>query len=84
MNPFDFMERVVIVCVKHRGSVSSWGRTSKHNEEVGGVMESSHLLWLGCDVVLDEMVINERFEKDCKVLGLVVFFEGDHYHVQGF
>jgi len=79
---FDLIERVVLVCSKHRGSVSSWGRTPKHNKDVGGVEGSIHMLWLGCDVVLDEMKKNLEFEKDCNKLGLVAVFEGDHYHLQ--
>ena len=79
---FDFIERVVLVCSKHRGSVSSWGRTPKHNKDIGGVEGSIHTLWLGCDVVLDEMKKNLEFEKDCKKLGLVAIFSQDHYHLQ--
>lgn len=82
MDPFSFIPRVVIVCCKHRGSVSSWGRTPKHNKDVGGVEGSIHMLWLGCDVVLDEMKKNLEFEKDCSILGLVPIYEGDHYHLQ--
>ena len=79
---FDFIERVVLVCSKHRGSVSSWGRTPKHNKDVGGVEGSIHMLWLGCDMVLDVMEKNLEFEKDCNKLGLVAIFEKDHYHLQ--
>jgi hypothetical protein len=82
MDPFNFIQRVVIVCSKHRGSVSSWGRTPKHNKDVGGVEGSIHMLWCGCDVVLDEMNKNLEFEKDCSTLGLVPIYEGDHYHLQ--
>ena len=79
---FDFIERVVLVCSKYRGSVSSWGRTPKHNKDIGGVEGSIHMLWLGCDVVLDEMKKNLEFEKDCSKLVLVAIFEKNHYHLQ--
>jgi len=82
MGPSDFIDVVILVCSKHRGSVASWGRTPKHNKDVGGVEGSIHMLWLGCDVVLDEMKKNLEFEKDCRVVGLVAIFEGDHYHLQ--
>jgi hypothetical protein len=82
MSPFDFIECVVLVCSKHRGSVSSWGRTPKHNKDVGGVDDSTHMLWIGCDVVLDNMVKNPAFEEDVHILGLHWSFEGDHYHLQ--
>ena len=79
---FDFIEGVILICSKHRGSVSSWGRTPKHNQDVGGVDGSIHMLWLGCDVVLDVMKKNLEFEKDCSKVGLVAIFEKDHYHLQ--
>ena len=79
---FDFIERVVLVCSKHRGSVSSWGRTPKHNKDIGGVEGSIHMLWLGCDVVLDEMKKNLEFEADAAKIGLKAIYEKDHYHLQ--
>jgi len=81
MSALDTAERVILLCCKWRGSVSSWGRTPKHNKDVGGVDGSIHLLWLGLDVVLDEMKKNIDFEKDADRLGLVAIFEGDHYHL---
>jgi hypothetical protein len=82
MNAFDFIIRCDQLCMKHRGSISSWGRTVKHNQAVGGVPNSWHTLWVGCDVVLDEMVKNQAFEDDAKSLGLRAILEGDHYHLQ--
>jgi len=82
MDPWGFMWRVVILCSKWRGSVSSWGRTPKHNKDVGGVEKSIHLLWLGADVILDVMEKDPAFEKDCDLTGLEAIFEGDHYHLQ--
>lgn len=82
MRPFELMECVVFLCSKHRGSVTSWGRTPKHNADVGGVTDSYHQLWMGVDVVLDLMVENHSFEMDAKKLGLDPILEGDHYHLQ--
>jgi len=82
MNPFLLIESVVFLCSKHGGSVCSWGRTPKHNQDVGGVENSLHMLYLGCDVVLDDMFKNTVFEKDAGSLGLNAIFEGDHYHLQ--
>jgi hypothetical protein len=53
MDPFEFVGKVFALCFKYDGSVSSWGRTVKHNQFVGGVGDSCHMLWIGCDVVLD-------------------------------
>lgn len=78
----DFIEKVLLLCYRHRGSVTSWGRTVKHNKEVGGVDVSWHLLWLGIDVVLDEMKKNTEFETDAVRLGLKPILEVDHYHLQ--
>lgn len=82
MSPFDFIELIVFLCAKHHGSVGSWGRTPKHNVDVGGVANSYHMVWMGCDVVLDEMVKNQSFESDAIKLGLDPILEGDHYHLQ--
>jgi len=82
MDTFSFISCVLSLCFKHQGSVSSWGRTVKHNKDVGGVDDSWHTLWVGCDVVLDKMVKNAVFERDAKDLGLWASLEGDHYHLQ--
>lgn len=82
MMPFDFITRVAIICAKHRGSVSSWGRTLKHNKAVGGLDNSLHMLWLGCDIVLDEMKKNTEFEKDAGTMGMIAYFGKDHYHLE--
>jgi hypothetical protein len=82
VDPFQFIQSVILLCAKHRGSVSSWGRTPKHNKDVGGVENSIHQLWLGCDVVLDDMKKWAPFEKDAELLGLIPIFELSHYHLQ--
>ena len=82
MDPEIFIMRVFALCFKHRGSVSSWGRTVKHNKNVGGADNSYHLLWLGCDVVLDDMIQNPSLEVDAGIFGLKAILEGDHYHLQ--
>lgn len=82
MTPFELLLNVFILCTKHKGSVSSWGRTYQHNKDVGGVENSYHQIWMGCDVVLDEMVQNPKFEADAKHLQLDPILEGDHYHLQ--
>ena len=78
----DFIEKILILCYKYQGSVSSWGRTREHNTDVGGVHNSFHMLWLGIDVVFKPMVKNVEFEQDADLLGLQAIFEGDHYHLE--
>jgi hypothetical protein len=82
MDPFTFVAQVFALCFKYRGSISSWGRTTIHNKYVGGVENSYHMIWMGCDVVLDVMEKNKGFENDAGELGLKAILEGDHYHLQ--
>jgi len=82
MDPIEFAERCMVVSLKWRGSVTSWGRTEKRNEFVHGVAGSYHLTWLGMDVVLDDQKKSLDFEKDCAIFGLQALYEQDHYHLQ--
>jgi len=82
MNPIEFATRCIIICLKYEASVSSWGRTPKRNQFVGGVPGSYHLLWLGIDCILDDQKKSLEFEKDCATLGIQALYEGDHYHLQ--
>lgn len=77
-----FIMPVITLRAKYQFSVSSWGRTFKHNFDIGGVCGSDHLLWLGLDVILEPMEKNVDFEKDCDRVGLVALFEKDHYHLR--
>ena len=82
MNPIEFAEACVFVCLKYRASVTSWGRTEKRNHSIGGAPRSFHLNWLGMDVVLDDQKKDHAFEKDCVIFGIIALYEGDHYHLQ--
>jgi len=77
-----FIESILLLRCRWSFSVTSWGRTEKHNKAVGGVDGSYHLMWLGLDVELDENKKSVTFEKDCSLVGLVALWEGDHYHLQ--
>lgn len=82
MDFVSFLIGVIFLCYKHRASVSSWGRTEKHNKDVGGVEDSYHLIWCGCDVVLDLNAANPSFERDARKMGFNPIWEKDHYHLQ--
>ena len=82
MDPIEFGERCMLVCLKWRASVTSWGRTEARNQFVHGVSGSYHLNWLGMDVYLDDQKKNLDFEKDCAIFGLTALYEVDHYHLQ--
>ncbi len=49
----SFYRRLKSYCSSTGASVTSFGRTPKHNREVGGLDESYHLSWLAADVVYD-------------------------------
>jgi len=82
MNPIDFAMACMLVSLKWKASVTSWGRTEKRNTLIHGVPGSYHLLFLGIDVVLDDQKKDLAFEKDCAKLGITALYEGDHYHLQ--
>ena len=82
MNPIDFAISCMLVCLKWRASVTSWGRTEKRNAAAGGVPGSHHLNFFGMDVVLDDQKKDLTFEKDCGIFGLTALYEQDHYHLQ--
>ena len=82
MDSIEFATRCLLVCLRWRASVTSWGRTVKRNEIVGGHPNTLHLLWIGMDVVLDVMEKNVEFEKDCAKFKIVALYEKEHYHLQ--
>jgi hypothetical protein len=83
MTPNDFFSAVQAYCYAAGGSVTSWGRTPKHNKAVGGVDDSAHLLWTGADVVYDGgMEADPLRDRLAARLGLMLVHEGDHDHIQ--
>lgn len=54
MDFLTFADHVRTGGVRYSGSVISWGRSQKRNEEVGGHPDSFHMSWLAADVVFDE------------------------------
>jgi hypothetical protein len=82
MDILKFCALVITLRSKWQFSVTSWGRTVKHNKDVGGVEGSDHLMWVGMDVILEPMEKNLDFEKDAGKIGLMALFEKDHYHLQ--
>jgi hypothetical protein len=83
MNAVDFANSVMTLALKWNLSVTSWGRTRNRNSAVGGVDNSYHILWLGCDVVFDGVMQKDlAFEKDASFVGLQALWEANHYHLQ--
>ena len=50
----EFVEKIVSLAAIVPFSVDSWGRSEKHNKEVGGEEFSLHRCWLAVDVILDD------------------------------
>jgi uncharacterized protein YcbK (DUF882 family) len=77
-----FEDKIRLLAVLFPLSVTSWLRSRKHNEQVGGVTNSRHLLGLAVDVVLDDTTQTAEFRVLAIQLGLQVIIEEDHVHVQ--
>lgn len=78
----EFAELAVRLRALFRLSATSWGRCIEHNDQVGGVKHSAHLLDLAVDLVpVREGEVLRVMEMGLR-LGLLVIPEGDHYHVQ--
>jgi len=77
----EFTEAVIIYCSLTGGSVTSFGRTEKHNKTVGGVKDSDHLYWRAMDVVYDEPVSVEGRKEIAERHGLFLLIEAAHDHL---
>jgi len=73
--------KVVLLRKDYEFSVTSWWRTEKRNDAVGGLSKSLHIKGLAIDVVLDETVDKAAFDRDANEIGLYVYDEGDHLHL---
>lgn len=82
MDAVEFSTKIVTLGLLYRFSVTSWGRSRKHNTAVGGDSNSRHLLFLAVDGVTDEPVDRHLFIDNCARLGLRAIWEEDHWHVQ--
>ena len=83
MSPMEFHASVMGYCYATMASVSSYGRTAKHNADVGSVHQDSyHLQWLAADVVYDEPIVKARKDQIARRFGLEVVVEGDHDHLE--
>ena len=84
MTPTEFADAIRAYCSWSRASISSWGRSPERNAQVGGNVESRHLIWLAADVVyapnpLPELAVATRMAKK---LGITLIREPSHDHLQ--
>jgi len=54
MNLDYFCKAVFAICKLYGGSVTSWIRSREHNQKVGGLQRSFHVIGLAVDIVLDD------------------------------
>ena len=79
---FDFVHVLMLLGLRFRFSVTSWGRSPARNLAVGGHVNSYHMLFLAVDIILDAGEDKVIFISDAKRLGLSALDEGDHIHLQ--
>ncbi len=82
MTPHEFHAAVMAYCGKLGASVTSYGRTERHNFDVGGVLYSKHMVWLACDIEYDATPPLNVRKKTAAQLGIKVIPESDHDHLQ--
>lgn len=73
--------KVSILGINHEFSVTSWYRTEKRNNDVGGLIKSLHLEGLAIDVVLDDQDVLQAFIQSAQEIGIYIYNEGDHLHL---
>lgn len=78
----DFTSTVALILLCYEGSVSSWLRSKKRNNEVGGHVMSLHLVGLAVDVVFDDDEQKFGGMQMAERLGLLAIDEDDHVHIQ--
>ncbi len=78
----EFTQKIVTLSSVVPFSVTSWGRSKKHNLEVGGNKHSRHRDWLGIDIILDNPEDKEDLFHYAIKAGLKYLDEGDHIHLQ--
>ena len=80
-----FCELVFELGADYEASVSSWGRTLRHNAAVGGHPKSWHL-WergaLAADLVFDNAQVATKAAEVAREWGLEIELADDHLHVE--
>lgn len=66
----NFVDKVVILCLMHQGSIISWGRSVEHNSRLKGHPTSFHLCFLAVDILFQTIHRKEEAKQTCTRLGL--------------
>lgn len=81
----EFAEGVATIGRRYKGSVTSWGRTTKRAMAVGGFAGDPHTWWVGADMVYDDAPPDlAELQIIAKAVGLKVIREDakPHDHFQ--
>ena len=65
-----FAGKIYRLCLIHKGSIVSWGRTEKRNKMVGGHPKSRHKLFLAVDIICDDREHRDSLFKAAYKAGL--------------
>jgi len=82
MKQTEFLQCISCIAIHCNVSVTSWIRSKKRNEKVGGVPLSLHQIGMAVDLVWDTEEDKVNAQNWCTRLGLTCLDEGDHLHVQ--
>ena len=82
MTKLEFLEKIDDIVSRFNGSITSWRRSKKHNDEIGGHPNSRHLYGWAVDVVLDNSEDTLSFINECERQRLKAINESSHIHVQ--
>ena len=77
-----YLQDMIVLCLRYNGSVTSWIRSPKRNENVGGVPDSLHLVGLAVDVAFDTPEDKEDAHKFAKSMGYDVVPYSGHLHIE--
>lgn len=80
----QFAEKVSQLQAVSPFSVTSWWRTRSRNRDVGGHVDSLHLIGLAIDIVLDSETDRAHFLHFVKRVGLkyIEYDNSNHIHIQ--
>ena len=79
----DFWGRAAVLAMLYPYSVHGGGRTTKYNENVGGVKDSWHIMWLALDGILDDPKQGTALRDRAARMGMQVILKKDgNFHME--
>ncbi len=77
-----FEDKIRCLALLFDFSVTSWIRSRKSYAAVGACSDSSHVIGLAVDVVLDDVTETRQFTRRAVKLGLHTLIQDEFIHVQ--